>query len=198
MIVEESRSNKLINYAEAVFLPLVLAVLFVIQNQYFNVWLGIYSKTYSFRLSLVNFALGLILYGPTLLFQKRYKYIYLSIISLLVSVIFIAQFLYYRYSQSFLQFSAIRYLGQAGSVAGTARTLLSPELILFFVNFLIVAVAFALTFRKKYKDVILPIWEKVIIVLAIALVVFFVDQVMGNTRMCLLWVNSLASFDNSR
>ena len=127
-------TGRLINYAIIVSLPLMLAVLFAIQNQAFNRWLNIYSKLYSVRLSLVAFALGIVFYGPALLFKKRYKYIYLFSVSFLISFIFAAQFLYYRYSQSFLQFSAIKYIGQVDSIAGTIKTLLTPELLLFFSN----------------------------------------------------------------
>ncbi|MCX6721690.1 MAG: hypothetical protein NTY04_00640, partial [Candidatus Staskawiczbacteria bacterium] len=110
---------KLVGYIKIVSLPLLLAVLFVIQNQIFNLWLNLYSKLYFTRLTLVSFALGVVFYGPGLLFKKNHRYIYLFIISFLVSILFSAQFLYYRYSQSFLQFSAIKYIGQMDSVAGT-------------------------------------------------------------------------------
>jgi len=169
--------NYIINYVRIISLPLMLAVLFVIQNQAFNKWLGIYSKAYSVRLSLVALALGIILYGPALLFNRRYKYIYLFSMSFLISFIFSAQFLYYRYSQSFLQFSAIKYIGAAVSVAGTIKTLITPELLLFFINIAIVSIAFILTFRKTtqrvHPEFVLPKWEKIIIILAMFVIVFF-------------------------
>jgi len=161
------------NYLGVIALPLGLAVLFVIQNQAFNRWLDLYAKAYSARLSFVAFALGIVFYGPALLFRKRYKYIYLCIISSLVSLIFIAQFLYYRYSQSFLQFSAIRYLNQAGSVLGTAKTLLSAEILLFLCSVVVVIIAFIFASKRKYEEFVLPNWEKVIIVLVMLGMVFF-------------------------
>lgn len=91
----------------------------------------------------------------------------------LVSLIFIAQFLYYKYSQSFLQFSAIKYLDQASSVSGTIKILLTPELLLFLSSFIIVLVAFYLPYWKKNPEFILPKWEKVIIVLVMIAIVFF-------------------------
>jgi len=179
---EEIRVNKTIGYIEAIFLPLMLAALFVIQNQAFNKWLGLYSKEFSLRLSLVAFALGIILYGPALLFIKRYKYIYLFLVSILVSIIFCGQFLYYKYSQSFLQFSAIKYLGQAGSVAGTASTMLSPALLLFIANFAVVLAAYLLTLRKKYIEFVPPSWQKIIIVLAMVAMVFFGYEYLLSTE----------------
>jgi len=165
--------NKLAGYAEDIFLPLMLAGLFVIQNIEFNRWLKIYSSSYFSRLALASFALGIILFGFSLLFKKRYKYIYLFLISFLVSVIFSVQFLYYRYSQSFLQFSAIKYVGQAGSVVQTARTLVTPELLLFFCGIMVVAVALLLSKRKNYTEFVLPKWEKLIFILVMALIAFY-------------------------
>lgn len=173
VITEQKPANKILVYLRVLSLPLVLALLFVLQNQVFNLWLHLYSKTYSVRLSLVAFALGVVFYGPSLLFKKRYMYVYLFSVSAVISLIFIAQFLYYRYSQSFLQFSAIKYIGEAVSISGTIRILLTPGLLLFIINLAVVAAAFALTFRKKYTEFILPNWEKIILVLAMAAVVFF-------------------------
>ena len=169
----KKRSGSLIYYAEVVFLPILLVFLFAAQNQAFNIWLGIYSRTYSVRLSLSAFALGIILYGPVLLFNRRYKYIYLFLISFLISFIFSAQFLYYRYSQSFLQFSAIKYAGEAISVAGAIKILLTPELLLFFLNMAIVLAVFILIVKKGFVEFVLPKWEKIIIILAMFAIVFF-------------------------
>ena len=168
---KDNRLGKIIGYIEATFLPIILAVLFVIQNQFFNIWLGLYSKSYSVRLSLVTFALGIILYGPALLFKKKLKYIYLFSVSFLIFVLFAAQFLYYRYSQTFLQFSAIKYFGQADSVVGTIKTLLTPELLLFFSSIVFVFIALMLTLRKKHIEVVSPVSEKVIIITAMLIMI---------------------------
>jgi len=175
-------SGSLADYAGIVFLPLALAVLFVLQNQIFNLWLDIYSKSYFTRLTLVSFALGIVFYGPAVLFKRKYKYIYLLLVSFITSLVLTTQFLYYKYSQSFLQFSAIKYMGQADSVVGTIKTLLTPELLLFFSNFLLVIIAYIIYSKKvkisaalfqKFPEFILPTWEKVIIILAMIAMVFF-------------------------
>jgi lipoteichoic acid synthase len=177
-MAEESKNkkdslNRLAGYIEAIFLPIILAAFFAFQNQIFNVWLGLYSKTYSLRLTLVAFALGIILYGPALLFKKRYRYIYLFLVSFLVSLLFSSQFIYYRYSQSFLQFSAIKYIGQTEGVLGTIKVLLTPELLLFVANITIVLGAFLLTLRKNYVDFVSPRSEKIFIIfLMVAMVIF--------------------------
>ena len=167
------RINKIVSYAEASLLPLILAVLFIAQNQAFNIWLKLYSKTYSVRLSLVTFALGLVLYGPALLFKKKFKYAYLFLISTLISLTFFSQFIYYRYSQGFLQFSALRYIWQADGVIGTVIIFLTPELLLFLSNIVIVLIALSLTFRKKHIEYVSPKIEKIIIVFFMAVMVFF-------------------------
>lgn len=163
--------GKLIAILEVIFLPLLLAVLFALQNIFFNKWLGIYSKVYSARLFWVCFALGIILYGPATLFKRRFKYWYLFLISFIISLLFVAQFLYYRYSQSFLQFSAIRYIWQAPSVAGTVKTLVNPELFLFISNFLFVLISFII--RKKFTEFVLPNWQKLVIIVSMVAVIFF-------------------------
>jgi len=161
--------NRALSYIETSLLPLILAVLFAIQNQAFNKWLSLYSKTYSTRLFLAAFALGIVLYGPSLLFKKRHKYLYLFLVSFLISVIFSAQFIYYKYSQSFLQFSAIRYIDQADSVMGTVQKMLSPHLFLFFSNLLVVLIALILTLRKNYIELSLPKWERAAIIFVMVL-----------------------------
>ena len=174
---DKKPKGSLLDYIKILSLPLFLAVLFALQNQVFNKWLSIYSKTYSARLFYVALALGIIFYGPVLLLKQKYKYAYLSIISFIISFVFTAQFLYYRYSQSFLQFSAIKYLGEAGSVYGTVKTLLTPELLFFFSNLFAVLILFFWSSRKDRKKktikFVLPNWEKIIIVLAMICIVFF-------------------------
>lgn len=160
-------------YFYILFLPLTLILLFAAQNYAFNVWLDIAEKSYTLRLFFVSFALGAVIYGPSLLFLKKGKYIYLFFASFIVSLIFVAQFLYYRYSESFLGVSALKYMGQAPSVAGTAKSLLTPELLVFCANIFIVLAAFFLTFRKKYTELALSKWGKVIIVILMVFIVFF-------------------------
>ena len=165
--------NKIASHAKALTLPLALAFLFALQNLFFNGWLDIYSRTYSTRLLLVSFALGVVFYGPALLFKKNYKYAYLLFVSFAVSLVLCIQFLYYKYSQSFLQFSAIKYFNQLGSVSGTILTLLNPALFLFFANFFIVLITFIIILKTKYPEFILPKLEKLIIVLVMVVIVFF-------------------------
>jgi len=165
--------EKINKYLNVLFLPLLLAVLFVLQSQAFNYWLGLYSSKYFIRLTLVSFALGIVFYGPCILFKKKYKYWYLIFISILVSLLFLAQFLYYKYSQSFLQFSAIKYFTQADSVAGTVKILLSPEILLFLLNILLVLVLFVISIKKKNAEVVLLKIEKIAIILLMIIIVFF-------------------------
>ena len=165
--------NKITNYIKTALLPLALVFLFVLQNQEFNSWLKMSSDNYTSRLFAVTFGLGVVFYFPYLLFnQSKFKYTYLFLISFLISFVFSAQFLYYRYSESFLQISAIRYFGQAGSVMGTAKAMLTPELLLFIANIIIVLIAFLLTFRKKYTEFVVPKWEKLIIIIVIIVIAF--------------------------
>ena len=174
--------ENIIKYLKVVFLPLVLAILFSWQNYFFNYWLNISSDIYDTRLFVCTFALGAILYFPALLFEKKFKYIYFLIVSFFISIIFSSQFLYFKYSESFLQFSAIKYLWQAGSIAGTARTLLTPGLFLFFANLFIAILFFGLFLKEKYSEFALNIAEKIIIIIFVVFVAILGYHYLLNTE----------------
>jgi phosphoglycerol transferase MdoB-like AlkP superfamily enzyme len=163
--------EKLVNYIKATSLPLLLIILFAAQNLAFNFYLGIYVPTYFIRLSLVTLALGSVLYGPALLFKHKAKYIYLFIVSGLISALFIAQFLYFRYSESFLQFSAIKYFWQIKEISSTIFAMLTPNLLIFLLNFILVLIFFIIG-RKKKIDFVTPYPEKIIVIIIIAVFVF--------------------------
>ncbi len=156
-------------YIQPLLLPVVLAALFVIQNLAFNNWLG-FNNHYLGRFLAVNFSLGLVLYCPSLFFGKRGRYAYLFLISCTVSLLLVSQFLYFEYSQSFLQASALKYIGQAASVTGTVKSLLSGNLLLFIANIFLVAGVAILVWAKKFNrnEVSLLPREKIIVFLCIA------------------------------
>jgi len=162
--------QKFVKYSKILFLPLFLSIIFVIQNYFFNYWLDIFAKIYDNRLFASTFALGIILYYSCFFFNKKYRYIFLLAISLFISILFSAQFLYYRYSQSFLQFSAIKYIWQVNSVAGTAKTLITPELFLFFVNTILVVFVFIFYLKRKPVEIKIPWFEKFIILFVVVAV----------------------------
>jgi len=92
------------------------------------------------------------------------------LVALLISIIFSAQFLYYSYGQSFLQVSALKYIGQTASVAGTVTSLLSPNLVLFFLNFFVVLAVAFFTFKKQKPQFQLRRYEKAGLFLLMVLV----------------------------
>jgi len=147
----------------ATWLPLGLAVIFVLQNQAFVGWLNIEPTHYLIRRSLVTFSLGLILYGPAILFKKRKYHAYLFLMSLAVSTIFISQFVYFKYSGGFLQASALKYAGLAISVTGTVWTLLEIQLLFFLVNLLIWILAMTYYQRRQTIENYLLAGEKIIL-----------------------------------
>ncbi len=165
-------TQRLFHYVEVLFLPLTLALLFAIQNQVFNNWLSLFSPTYSPRLLVVSFALGLILYSPALFFKKRGRYIYLFSVSFFISFIFLMQFLYFEYGQSFVQVSALRYAGQATEITGTIVSLLSWKLLFFITNILVVALALGLTFQEHYQEILLSHKEKIVLFILLLAVAF--------------------------
>lgn len=159
-------------YFLAGWLPMVLTLLFVVQNQAYNRWLNVIPNFYFVRRTAVTLALGTLLYGPAALFKKYGRYAYLFLVSVIISLIFVAQFLYYEYSGGFLQSSVLRYAGQAGDLSGTIKTLLTPKLFLFIANPLIIIVAAVLACKNMLSNVILSAKEKIGAVILILLVVF--------------------------
>ena len=162
-------TKRLIFYLNAARLPLVLAVIFAVQNQMFNFWLHIVPQLYLVRASLVTFSLGILLYGPAVFFEKKLRYGYLFVISSAISVIFISEYLYYSYSHAFLQANAIKMFRESLAVGGTVVTLLTPKILLFILNLPIVLVAFLLARFKKLCPTILKKVEKIAAVTAIVM-----------------------------
>lgn len=154
-------------YVKTALPLLLLAAFFVIQNIAFNEWLG-FQHLYFGRFLAVNFALGLALYCPALFFGKRGRSAYLFAISCTVSLLLASQFLYFQYSQSFLQVSALKYVGQVVSVAGTVKSLLSVKLVLFFANiFLALGIMVA-----RPLEIMLLAKEKIILLACMGILVF--------------------------
>lgn len=148
--------NILISHAKQIFkyyyLIIFLILLLVIQNHLFNYWLDIFPSRYIIRRTIVSLALGLLLFGPAVLMSKRYKYLYLSIISLVVSIFFITQYFYYSYSGGFLQFSSLFYADQGATILGTVKSLLTYKLFLFILAPLILLVHAIWDYRKKIEE----------------------------------------------
>ncbi|MDE2212974.1 MAG: LTA synthase family protein, partial [Patescibacteria group bacterium] len=104
----------------------------------FNWWLNIVWGSFLWRCAESSIGLGVILFFPAIFFSMgRTRYLYLSFISLLVSLIFISQFLYYRYSGGFLEASSLAYSDQSVDLLSTIRTLLTYKLLAFIVPLLL-------------------------------------------------------------
>jgi len=159
-------------HLQVIFLPLMLAFLFAVQNQVFNIWLHLFSTAYSTRLLFASFALGLILYSPSLFFHRRGRYLYLFFISLLISFLFIAQFIYFEAGQSFVQVSALRYIGQAFAISGTAKTFLSFKLLVFVLQLFFVAGAYLFSKSAHYAEILVSKKEKIFLFFLLIIVAF--------------------------
>jgi lipoteichoic acid synthase len=155
----------------AVFLPIVLALALVGQNTAFNEWLHIAPETY-FRLYASSFALGMLIYGPAAFLRKRWRYAYLITISALVSVILIAEYLFFSYSGGFLQISSLKMAGDSGAAIGTAIRLVKPRLILFLGNLFLALSAAILAYRAKSVTAVLTIGEAAAVGLLVLASVF--------------------------
>jgi lipoteichoic acid synthase len=149
--------------AEIVWLPTSLTVLLVIETLLFNGWLNLTSGFYIWRCVAASAGLSMILFFPAVFFTKRNtRYLYLFLISLFVCLIFISQFLYYRYSGGFLQASSLSYSNQTVDLISTIRTLLAYTLLFFIVPLVVIVLGYVAVGRRK-KEAALFTKEKVII-----------------------------------
>ncbi len=132
----------------------------MLQNRIFNLWLNIHEPGDLLKQTIVTCALGMLLFGPAVLLNKHWRYIYLGIVSCAISLIFISQYLYFTYSGGFLQASSLMYSREAMYVTGTIERLLTWRLLLFVVGPLAVLSVFLLT-RKRQPHPQLVHWEKI-------------------------------------
>lgn len=146
MTLDESKTKQIWkqvqNYLKIIWLPLLLILILALESNLYNLWLNIIPSLYVFRRTVSSLALGALIFGPAVFMPRRAKYVYSLVVSLLVATIFVGEFLYYRYSGGFLQFSALFYAGQTNELWGTIKTLLSPDLWLFIFPPIIVIAAF--------------------------------------------------------
>ncbi len=147
---------------KACWLPITLIFCFVLQNYFFNAWLGIGAKPFLVRRAAATAACGLLLFGPAMLLGKRMKYPYLGLASLLAAFIFIAEFLYYSYSGGFLQVSAFFYTSEGITTLSTAKLLLTYSLLFFLAGPLLVALIWLLVKFRLITDKRLSGREKIV------------------------------------
>ncbi|MBI2645073.1 LTA synthase family protein [Candidatus Uhrbacteria bacterium] len=164
--------STLFTYIRIVRLPIVLAVLFVIQNQAFTYFLHIVPQLY-FRASVVTFALGMLIYGLAVLLPSRIRLWYLLFVSLVTSFLFIAQYIYYTYFEGFFQVTAFKYASQSTEIAGAISILLSPVLLIFIVH--VFLVVFVMIYVHKKKCDVFGISGRKKIITALLLIVITVS-----------------------
>lgn len=134
------------------WLPTVLAIILVIQTTLFNHWLGIVPGLYLVRRSAAAVGLAALAFGPAVFLKRRGRYIYLFTASTIIALIFVSEFLYYKYSAGYLEFSALFYARQTDELWGTISTLLTPKLLAFLISPVLAAVSFFVG-RKSAKAI---------------------------------------------
>ena len=145
-----------------IWLPVALTVLLIVETLLFNWWLNIVWGSFMWRCVAASVGLSTILFFPAVFFIKRnIRYVYLFLISLLVSLVFISQFLYYRYSGGFLQASSLVYSSQSLDLLSTIKTLLTYKLLVFIVPLLALAVGY-IVIDTDTQERRLPIKEKAV------------------------------------
>ncbi len=162
------RRKRIINVS---WLPLVLAVLLVVETSFFNSWLGVASPLFFWQCVAASVGLSMVLFLPAVFFaKKRARYIYLLVVSALVAFIFVAQFIYYRYSGGFLQASSLAYSDQTLDLFATIKTLLSYKLLLFLLP--LVAMALGYFFVDTNQESVALLGKEKIIALLLMVLIF--------------------------
>jgi len=137
-------------YLAIAWLPCALTLLLVCESGLFDHWLNVSAGLYFWRRAAATIGLSAIIFFPAVFFRGRIgRYIYLGVVSLIVAFVFVAQFLYFRYSGGFLQASSIAYAGQATDLGGTIKTLLSWKLLFFLSSLVLVIAGF---FAERYVE----------------------------------------------
>lgn len=148
--------------ARASWLPLLLVAVFVAQNLIFIDWIGLSPDPEVHLLLAGSIALGVLLYGPSVLFGGWTRYWYLLAASIVASLIFVSQYVYFSLYGGFLQASALQYAGQLNAEWSTVFTLLTPQLLVFVLNIFIVIVAMIAAYKKKHWRAELRAQDKII------------------------------------
>jgi phosphoglycerol transferase MdoB-like AlkP superfamily enzyme len=162
--------EKVFRYVSIFKLPIVLSVVFVVQNQIFNIWTKLSLNTHFLFFMVFCFIFGMLAYGPSVLLKRPARYIYLFVISAIISLIFISQYIYFSFFGGFLQASALKYAGQIDDEMSTIITLLSPRLFVFLLNILTVIIAYFLLQKEKIVEVFLPKKERVFVACGIVVI----------------------------
>lgn len=149
-------------------LPLVLIVLVIIQTQVFNSWLGIQALPSRQRF-LSSLAIGLFFFGPAMALARRARYIWLTVWSILLELLFVAQYIYFLSFNTFIRGSSIRYVSYVGSVGGSIAVQLKPAL-LFFVTMPVVVLLWYLLVDRHKREPKYRIRTRVIALVLILLV----------------------------
>ena len=122
---------------------------------------GLYDNPFIFQFIIASFSLGVILYGPSALFSRWWKYGYLFFVSLFTAWLFLAQYFYFSYFGGFMQASALKYAGQTASLMNTILTLISPVVFVFLLQFAVIVYALSLEKKEKITEIIFGVKNKI-------------------------------------
>lgn len=146
--VKRGLSDRWGAYLSVLWLPLFLVVLITIQTHIFIYWADS-LRTYSMLRTIAALGSGFLLVGPSVMFGRLGRHIYLFAVTLLTATVFVSQFLYYSYAGSFIQASALKYGGQALALGGSLKVLPINAIFFFSVGPLVVLISFALIGQSR-------------------------------------------------
>lgn len=165
------RPQQLKRWLSLALVPLPLVAIFVLQNHFFNVWTHLYPNHNLASLLLGSTTLGILLFAPSIVIRPVYRYWYLLFMSIFTSAIFLSQYLYFSFFESFMQASALKYAWQAGPQFGTIMTLIDPRLLIFTLNTVLVLILFVIARKTRLYELTLIGREKMIAAVTIGVFV---------------------------
>jgi lipoteichoic acid synthase len=138
-------------YFEIIWLPTALTILLIVETLLFNFWLG-FPGFYLWRCVAATIGLSMLLFFPTIFFAKENtRYVFLFLISLIITLIFVSQFLYYKYAGTFLPISSLSYAGLAIYLTGIIKTLLTYKLLFFLLPLILIIASYFLVGKNQNK-----------------------------------------------
>lgn len=129
-------------------LQIIAAIYFVftfsIKSLYFES-----SFTKSISVIYLNVFCALFIISWTVLMSAKKSFITLTLFNLLLSILMIANNLYFRYYDNLLSFHLISQIGVVGKLEGTVKTLIDPKDLLYLIDFIILIPFYYFYFVRK-------------------------------------------------
>jgi phosphoglycerol transferase MdoB-like AlkP superfamily enzyme len=110
--------------------PGLAIVLLVVLNHFYSAWTGLTTENPIRRAAAVA-GFGALVFGISILWRTRVQLVYLTVVSLFLGALMVANAVYTGYAGGFLSASTLSYFWYASDTAGSILALLDPYMALF-------------------------------------------------------------------